>query len=71
MDIIKTTLNVDRENLDKDIERFNAKWEDMNPRPHSGEIFSSSLQDLVKHLNNIKNKRVEWTEIEAKRNMLR
>ncbi|CAG9863949.1 unnamed protein product [Phyllotreta striolata] len=63
MEIIKTTLKVDGENLNKEIERFNAKWEDANPRLNSGEILGSSLDDLVKHLNNVKNKRNEWTEI--------
>uniref|UniRef100_A0A6P7FU93 Cytoplasmic dynein 2 heavy chain 1 n=1 Tax=Diabrotica virgifera virgifera TaxID=50390 RepID=A0A6P7FU93_DIAVI len=66
METIKTTLNIEKENLDKEIERFVAKWEEINPRPQSAQFSTNSLTDLSKHLYNIKEKRADWTEIQNK-----
>ncbi|XP_056634261.1 cytoplasmic dynein 2 heavy chain 1 [Diorhabda sublineata] len=63
METIKTTLKIETENLNKEIERFTAKWEEISPRPHSGHLVNSSFKDLNKHFNTIKDKRKEWLEI--------
>lgn len=47
----------------RDIERFSAKWDQIKPRPSSGQIMSDSFTDLQKHLENIKSKREQWQEV--------
>ncbi|XP_074038391.1 dynein cytoplasmic heavy chain beethoven [Leptinotarsa decemlineata] len=70
METIKTTLNIDRENLEKEIERFQAKWEEVNPRPHSGDLLDNTMKELLKHSRNIKEKKSEWVEIQSKQEKL-
>lgn len=70
METIKTTLNIETENLVKEIERFSAKWEQVKPRPHSGEIIDSSITNLHNQLVEIKEKRNEWLAIIEKKNKL-
>ncbi|XP_018579489.1 cytoplasmic dynein 2 heavy chain 1 [Anoplophora glabripennis] len=70
METIKTTLNIEKENLVKEIERFSAKWEQVKPRPHSGEIIDSSMINLHNQLLEIKEKRNEWSAIIEKKNKL-
>lgn len=47
----------------KDIERFSAKWDQVKPRPSSGQIMSDSFNDLETHLENIKQKLEQWQVI--------
>lgn len=63
MESFKATLNVNSENLLKEIERFSAKWDQIKPRPSSGQIMSDSFKDLQHHLQNIKGKRQQWQEV--------
>lgn len=63
IETFKTTLNISTDNLKRDIERFSAKWDQIKPRPSSGQIMSDSFVDLQKHLENIKDKREQWQEV--------
>ncbi|KAJ8926452.1 hypothetical protein NQ314_021241 [Rhamnusium bicolor] len=67
METIKTTLNIEKENLDKEIERFSAKWEQIKPKPHSGEIIDNTIDNLHNQLLEIKDKRTEWNTILEKK----
>lgn len=67
---MKTTLNIASENLNNEMERFAAKWEQIKPRPNSGQISNDSLVELQKHLDNIKEKRIQWTEIAERKEKL-
>ncbi|XP_017783105.1 PREDICTED: cytoplasmic dynein 2 heavy chain 1 [Nicrophorus vespilloides] len=70
VDNIKSSLNVANENLNGEMERFAAKWEQVKPRPNSGQIASESLTQLNTHLANIKEKKGQWAQIEDQRNKL-
>lgn len=70
IEIVKTTLNVASENLNNEIERFAAKWEQVKPRPNSGHITNESLIELQKHLENIREKHSQWLEIVEKKEKL-
>lgn len=71
METFKTTLNINTENLMKDVERFSAKWDQVKPRPSSGQIMSESFKDLQQHLQDIKGKREQWQEVlEQKRKLM-
>lgn len=70
METIRTTLNIETENLVKEIERFSAKWEQVKSRPHSGEIIDSSMTNLHNQLIGIKEKRNEWSTIIEKKDKL-
>lgn len=70
VETVKTTLNIASENLNSDIERFAAKWDQIKPRPNSGQISNESLVELQKHLENIKEKRSQWQELTDIRNKL-
>lgn len=63
MQTIKTTLSIASENLNKKIESFGAKWDQVKPRPNSGQIAHDTLPELHKYLDNIKQKRVQWKEL--------
>lgn len=63
IETVKTTLNIASENLLSDIERFGAKWDQIKPRPSSGQIASDSLPELKKHLENIKEKHEQWKNL--------
>lgn len=60
---VKTTLSIASENLNKKIEKFGAKWDQVKPRPNSGQIASDTLAELQKYLDNIKQKRLQWKEL--------
>lgn len=47
----------------RDIERFSAKWDQIKPRPSSGQIMSDSFKNLEQHLENIKEKRDQWQKV--------
>ncbi|KAJ8913453.1 hypothetical protein NQ315_013832 [Exocentrus adspersus] len=70
METIKTTLNIEKENIVKEIERFSAKWEQVKPRPHSGEIVDNTMNNLYNQLLEIKDKRNEWLTILEKKEKL-
>lgn len=70
METIKTTLNIEKENLIKEIERFSAKWEQVKPKPHSGEIIDSTMINLHNQLLEIKEKRNGWAAIIEKKEKL-
>lgn len=52
------------------MERFGAKWEQVKPRPNSGQISNDSLIELQKHSQNIKEKRTQWSDIVERKNKL-
>lgn len=70
IETFKTTLNITSENLLRDIERFSAKWQQIKPRPSSGQIMSDSFTDLELHLKNIKEKREQWREVTQQKQKL-
>lgn len=70
MEIIKTTLNIESENLGKEMERFGAKWEQVKPKPHTGQIADQTLDELNKQLIAIKEKKVQWQELMEKKEKL-
>lgn len=70
METIRTTLNIEKENLEREFERFAAKWEQVKPRPHSGAHVDDSIRDMSKQLERIKEKREEWKQIVAKKDRL-
>lgn len=63
-------MNISSENLNKEIERFAAKWEQVKPRPNSGQISNDSLIELQRHFENIKEKRKQLTELTEIKNKL-
>ncbi|GJQ81470.1 btv [Trypoxylus dichotomus] len=63
MQTVKTTLSIATENLNRKIESFGAKWDQVKPRPNSGQIAQDTLPQLHKYLENIKQKRVQWKEL--------
>lgn len=70
LETMKSSLSVTSENLLSDMERFAAKWEQVKPRPHSGQITGESLTELQQHLENIKEKRVQLDELVARKDKL-
>nr|XP_022905741.1 cytoplasmic dynein 2 heavy chain 1 [Onthophagus taurus] len=60
IETVKTTLNVATENLHKELERFEAKWDQVKFRPHSGQIATNTLIDLNNYLLNMKEKRAQF-----------
>lgn len=68
--MVKTTLSIATENLNNEMERFAAKWEQVKPRPNSGQISNDSLAELQKHLDNIKEKTLQWAEVVQKKDKL-
>lgn len=70
MEMVKTTLNIEKENLEKEIERFSAKWEQIKPKPHSGAISGSTIDELVDQMREIGNKKTEWIEVKIKKDKL-
>ncbi|RZC33069.1 cytoplasmic dynein 2 heavy chain 1 [Asbolus verrucosus] len=70
IETIKTTLNIESENLEKEMERFGAKWDQIKPKPHTGQTADQSLDELHKQLMNIKEKKVQWEELMEKKNKL-
>ena len=70
MATIKTTLNIESENLDKEIERFSAKWEQIKPKPHTGQIADQNIDELHKQLTGIKEKKEQWHELMLKKEKL-
>lgn len=70
METIKTTLNIELENLNKEIERFTAKMEQDKPRQYSTDVVDSSFEELYNKLEKIKNRQLEWAEIMVKTNNL-
>ncbi|XP_015834463.1 cytoplasmic dynein 2 heavy chain 1 [Tribolium castaneum] len=70
METIKTTLNIESENLEKEMERFGAKWEQIKPKPHTGQISDQTLDELHKQLMSIKEKKVQWQELMDKKDKL-
>lgn len=70
MEMVTTTLNIEKENLEKEIERFSAKWEQIKPKPYTGTISASSIDELAEQLKEIKNKKEEWVNINSKKDKL-
>ncbi|KAJ3658119.1 hypothetical protein Zmor_009877 [Zophobas morio] len=70
MATIKTTLNIESENLDKEIKRFSAKWEQIKPKPHTGQIADRNIDELHKQLTGIKEKKEQWHELMLKKEKL-
>lgn len=70
MGTIKTTLNIESENLTKEMERFAAKWEQLKPKPYSGQIASNSIEELYKQLKGIKEKKQQWESLMERKNKL-
>ena len=67
MATIKTTLNIESENLDKEIERFSAKWGQIKPKSHIGQIADQNIDELHKQLTGIKEKKEHWHELMLKK----
>ncbi|KAL3266579.1 hypothetical protein HHI36_010743 [Cryptolaemus montrouzieri] len=63
METIKTTLNIENENINKEIERFAAKWDQAKPKPFGGEIADKNIEDLYKQLQNLKEKKMAWEDL--------
>jgi dynein heavy chain 2 len=70
METIKTTLNIESENIEKEMERFAAKWEQIKPKPHTGQIADQSTEELYQQLVNIKEKKVLWQDLMQKKDNL-
>ncbi|KAK9876588.1 hypothetical protein WA026_013968 [Henosepilachna vigintioctopunctata] len=63
METIKTTLNIESENINKEIERFVAKWEQIKPKQYNGDIADRNTEELYKQLLNMKEKRTQWNDL--------
>ena len=63
VELVKITLNVATENLNTELERFSAKWDQIKPRPDSGHITGDSLKELSTHWENVKNKRNQLDQL--------
>lgn len=70
METIKTSLHIESENMEKEMERFSAKWEQTKPRALSGEIAEKNTEELYKQLQNMKEKKMQWEEIIQAKNKL-
>ncbi|KAK4887690.1 hypothetical protein RN001_003961 [Aquatica leii] len=65
METMKITLKVACENLQNDIERFGAKWEQIKFKSQSGEMIGESVNRWQKHLQDIKDKRQHLQDLTA------
>lgn len=71
MEIIKTKLNSDKENVLKDLDRFSSKWDQVKFNSVSGTIASISLEDLEKYFTEFKEIIEEWNFMKIKIEKLR
>ncbi|XP_060532310.1 cytoplasmic dynein 2 heavy chain 1 isoform X2 [Cylas formicarius] len=65
---IKTTLNIERENLIQQMEHFEAKWNQMVTVQKSSDI--SDIDVMNRQWQEVKTKREEWNSIIEKKNNL-
>lgn len=66
IETVRTTLNIATDNLEKDIERFVSKWEQVK----GIHIADEGVEELQKRLENIREKRKLWQEIMEKKEKL-
>lgn len=67
---MKMTLNISKENLERDLEKFAAKWEQIHIKTRSGQILEQSIIDLQKHVGDMKGKQEQFQELAETRNKL-
>ncbi|XP_044749353.1 cytoplasmic dynein 2 heavy chain 1 [Coccinella septempunctata] len=70
METIKTTLHIESENMDREMERFYAKWEQAKPKALSGDLADKNTEELFNQLQVMKEKRDQWEEIVQSKNKL-
>ncbi|XP_050308266.1 cytoplasmic dynein 2 heavy chain 1-like [Anthonomus grandis grandis] len=70
METIKTSLNIEQENVLKEIERFEAKWSQISSNHNSFDTNTKTIEGVNKLFQEIKTKRKEWSVIVEKRNCL-
>lgn len=63
VETVKATLKINKDNLQEEIERFGAKWEQIKPKTGSGHIVNENMDQLLQHLKNVKEKREQWNEL--------
>ncbi|KAF5303585.1 hypothetical protein FQR65_LT08186 [Abscondita terminalis] len=67
METMKITLKIAYENLQNDVERFGAKWEQTKFQSQSAETSGESVNFGKKHLQEIKEKREQLQELLARK----
>ncbi|CAG9772440.1 unnamed protein product [Ceutorhynchus assimilis] len=70
METIRTSLNIQQENLLKEIERFEAKWTQINTIHKSFDINENTIEGVNKLFQEIKAKRAEWGLVLEKKEAL-
>lgn len=66
MEIIKTKLNSDKENVLKELDRYSSKWEHVKFNTLSGTLSSISVDDLEIYLTEFNKMNEEWTSIKIR-----
>lgn len=66
----KTKLNITRENLSQDTERFVVMWEQAKTKLQGGEIIEDSISGLQQRLEIVKQKSDEWKNVMQQRDKL-
>ncbi|XP_076274081.1 dynein cytoplasmic heavy chain beethoven isoform X2 [Rhynchophorus ferrugineus] len=70
METARTTLNVEKENLLKQVERFEAKWNQMKTVQNSLDPYENTIEGIRKQFKEVQDKRAEWDGIVEKRTCL-
>lgn len=66
----KTKLNVTRENILQDTQRFLAMWEQAKSKLLFEEVIEESISALEKRLEIVKTKSAEWREMVQQKDKL-
>lgn len=66
MEIMKTKLSTDKENISKELDRFASKWEQIKFNSLSETLASTSISDLAEHLTEFNKISEEWTTIKGR-----
>lgn len=70
METIRTSLNIEQENLLKEIERFEAKWSQINTIHSSFDTNQNTIEGVYKLFQEIQAKRMEWNSVLQKKETL-
>ncbi|XP_030763708.1 cytoplasmic dynein 2 heavy chain 1 [Sitophilus oryzae] len=70
METVRTTLDVEKENLLKEVERFEAKWHQLKSIQSSLDLNENSIEGVQKQFKDLQEKKSEWGGILEKKNSL-
>lgn len=70
METIRTSLSIEQENLLKEIERFEAKWAQINTIHNSFDTNENTIDGVKKLFEEVQAKRSEWNSVLEKKEKL-